>query len=352
MAIWDWSLTAGNNATADANINWQEGQNPSTVNNSARAMMAALKAGFNDIAGVSALGGSGNTFTLSLSQALPSLTNAVVGFFATRSNTGAVTLNVDSTGAKPLRITSGVDLASGEIVDGQFYICAYNTSDQEWVIVGCGTIQNSRLATMANNTVKGNVSGSTAVPSDVSVSSLATAMGAVLTTRTLTAGTGLSGGGDLSANRSFAIADTAVTPGSYTRATITVDQQGRLTAAADGANELPSQTGNSGKYLTTDGTTASWGTVVFAKGSVSSSGTLTGGVNCSASKTGTGAYSITFTSAAAASTYTVVATANSSTTRFATISGKTVNGFSVDTFNVGSSPTNADVAFEFIVIGT
>jgi microcystin-dependent protein len=135
MAIWDWSLTASSNATADANINWQEGQNPSTVNNSARAMMAALKAGFNDIAGVSALGGSGNTFTLSLSQALPSLTNAVVGFFATRSNTGAVTLNVDSTGAKPLRYVSGVDLTSGEIVDGGFYICAYNTSDEEWMLL-------------------------------------------------------------------------------------------------------------------------------------------------------------------------------------------------------------------------
>ena len=42
MAIGQWSTTAGNNATADPSINWQEGQAPSTVNDSARAMMAAV----------------------------------------------------------------------------------------------------------------------------------------------------------------------------------------------------------------------------------------------------------------------------------------------------------------------
>lgn len=40
MAIGQWSTTAANNATAATNINWQEGQAPSTVNDSARQMMA------------------------------------------------------------------------------------------------------------------------------------------------------------------------------------------------------------------------------------------------------------------------------------------------------------------------
>ena len=66
--------------------------------------------------------------------------------------------------------------------------------------------------------------------------------GYVPTTRTLTAGTGLTGGGDLSANRTFALANTAVTTGTYGTAartiTQTVDQQGRLTNIFDQPIEI------------------------------------------------------------------------------------------------------------------
>ena len=42
MTLYKWSQTAASNATADPDpsINWQEGQAPSSVNDSARAMMA------------------------------------------------------------------------------------------------------------------------------------------------------------------------------------------------------------------------------------------------------------------------------------------------------------------------
>ncbi|WP_343654534.1 tail fiber domain-containing protein [Paraburkholderia caribensis] len=46
MALWQWSTTAAANATADPTINWQEGQAPSTINDSARAMMAAIAVQF------------------------------------------------------------------------------------------------------------------------------------------------------------------------------------------------------------------------------------------------------------------------------------------------------------------
>lgn len=65
----------------------------------------------------------------------------------------------------------------------------------------------------------------------------------VPTTTTITAGTGLSGGGDLSANRTLSITNTAVTAASYGDtthvATFTVNAQGQLTLAGSSAIAFP-----------------------------------------------------------------------------------------------------------------
>lgn len=64
-----------------------------------------------------------------------------------------------------------------------------------------------------------------------------TVAGYVPTSRTLTASTGLSGGGDLTANRSFAIANTGVTAATYGSSTkipvVTVNAQGQITNASE-----------------------------------------------------------------------------------------------------------------------
>lgn len=130
-------------------------------------------------------------------------------------------------------------------------------------LTGGGTLAETRTIELANTTVvAGNYGGPTAVPSFTvdaqgrltaagsatmtpawgSVTGKPTTLGgygitdAAASARTITAGTGLTGGGNLTANRTLALAETAVVAGSFGAAastpTFTVDAQGRLTAAA------------------------------------------------------------------------------------------------------------------------
>jgi hypothetical protein len=68
MTVFSWSTTAANNDDIDSTINWQEGQSPASVNNSARAMMAAIAKWRADM--------SGNLVTAGTSTASSSRTYA------------------------------------------------------------------------------------------------------------------------------------------------------------------------------------------------------------------------------------------------------------------------------------
>lgn len=137
MAFFQWSKTAASNATADSDVNWREGQAPSTVNNSTRAMMAALAKYRDDISGTITTGGASTAYTVTTNQVLSALTDGfAVAFIPHATNGTPVTLNVDSTGAKPLRGLTGVALDAGVLVQGTPYVAVYDSGNQEYLLHG------------------------------------------------------------------------------------------------------------------------------------------------------------------------------------------------------------------------
>src|SRR6266550_7383023 len=101
-----WSRTAANNATADSNVNWAEGQAPSSINDSARAMMASAAAFRDDIAGAIVTGGTSTAYTVTSFQifdTLAHMANMQIAFTPHTTNGATVTLSVDGLGQKPLR---------------------------------------------------------------------------------------------------------------------------------------------------------------------------------------------------------------------------------------------------------
>ena len=134
-----WSRTAASNATADAAVNWTEGQAPSTVNDSARAMMASAAGFRDDIAGAIVTGGTSTAYTVATYQVFDSLAHLngqVVAFSPHATNGATVTLNVDGLGAKPLRSAPSVELPAGVLVQGTPYVALYNSSDSAFYLSG------------------------------------------------------------------------------------------------------------------------------------------------------------------------------------------------------------------------
>lgn len=139
LPFYNWSLTAASNATADATVNWAEGQAPSTVNDSARAMMASTAAFRDDIAGAIVTGGTSTAYTIATNQVFDSLAHLngkVVAFTPHTTNGATVTLNCDGLGAKPLRSAPSVELPAGVLVQGTPYVALYNSSDSAFYLSG------------------------------------------------------------------------------------------------------------------------------------------------------------------------------------------------------------------------
>lgn len=180
-------------------------------------------------------------------------------------------------------------------------------------LTGGGSLAANRIIALANTAVAaGSYGSATSVPTfTVDAQGRLTAAGSVTVTpawgsvtgkpttlagygitdgalaaRTISAGTGLTGGGNLTANRTIGLANTTVTVGSYgsstTVPTFTVDAQGRLTAAGSAAI-TPAWGNVTGKPSTLSGYGITDGALA-ARNLVAGNG-LTGGGNLTADRT-------------------------------------------------------------------
>lgn len=129
MAFKDWSTTAADNDDADATINWLEGQSPATVNNSARAVMAALASwrdliDYGTVSG-GTVGGSANAITLTNSPTVGAREAGRRYLFQYTSTgvTGATTLVVDGLTSGAIQYLNAA-LVSGDIATNDWVLVA------------------------------------------------------------------------------------------------------------------------------------------------------------------------------------------------------------------------------------
>lgn len=202
MTLFRWDkATPGNNATADATINWAEGMAPSAVNDSARGMMTAVAKYRDDINGTITTGGTSTAYTVTSNQVFTTLAlmNGAMIAFIPHTNCGAtVTLNVDTLGAKPLRTSPGVELAANSLIAGTPYAASYNNSSAVWYLqnvynipaaassiitsmIADDNVTYAKIQNVANLKLLGNFSGGAADVSEYTIAGGLSVTGTVLT---------------------------------------------------------------------------------------------------------------------------------------------------------------------------
>jgi microcystin-dependent protein len=103
-------------------------------------MMAEAAMYLVDIAGAIVTSGTSTAYTVSSYQVFDTLAHldgAMVAFTPHAGNTDTnVTLNVDSLGAKHLRVAPNVEIQTGALIQGTPYVATYNNSDGAFYLQG------------------------------------------------------------------------------------------------------------------------------------------------------------------------------------------------------------------------
>src|SRR5262249_29037595 len=145
MAFWSWSKTPASNATADSSINWAEGQSPSSVNDSARAMMARIAEWRDDLGGLTT-GGSATAYSVSSNRGFASaaaMDKQIITIVPHVTSAAAPTLTVDGLTARQLRTATGVNVPAGALIAGTPYALIYINATTEFILLGAVTALGS-----------------------------------------------------------------------------------------------------------------------------------------------------------------------------------------------------------------
>ena len=158
-AFWQWSTTSINNQTADPSINWSEGQSPSTVNDSARAMMARLAEQAKDTSGQLTTAGGPVAFTVTTNQGFPNppQDGMVIGLSFNVTNGNNPTLAVDGGTANAIVVQLNFYAPPGTLVPGAPYTMKFNAASSQWMLrdIG-GGLANVPIGTILPYTIAGN----------------------------------------------------------------------------------------------------------------------------------------------------------------------------------------------------
>lgn len=136
-----WSTTAASNNSADSSVNWTEGQDPGTVNNSARSMMAARAKARLDQGGSLVAGGTSTALTVTTNQVLSSghITNGLRLAVRTASAaTGAATIAIDGLTAVTLKKNDGTAIVSGDWASGAILDLVYSSAATAFLVTNIG----------------------------------------------------------------------------------------------------------------------------------------------------------------------------------------------------------------------
>jgi hypothetical protein len=159
-----WSKTASENATADSAVNYAEGQAPSTLNDAGRGLMSSVAKYRDDTAGSLVTSGTSTAYTLTTNQVFSSLTvldgqELTIRFNA--ANGASPTLNVDTLGAKAIRINASTAVPTGFIEAGSIWRVTYDDSIPAFILNGVSQVQN-----VTSLTASGTVTGGDLVATD------------------------------------------------------------------------------------------------------------------------------------------------------------------------------------------